>query len=303
MIGQFHPAKPPMRKTAAAGLLLALWLAAPPALVSADDRFKDVQVKAVPVRGPVHMLTGAGGNIAASVGEDGVLIVDDQFLPLAGRIQAAIDALGGGRPKFILNTHHHGDHVGGNPHFGQAGTLIAHRNVRARLLMDDGLPAAALPIVTFAESMSVHFNGEEVRLLHLPSGHTDGDSAVWFRTSNVLHLGDQLFAGRFPYIDLEAGGTLTGYIANLEAVLEWAAPDVKVVPGHGPLGGLDDVKVTIKALRSTRQTVAAALAEGASLDEIIAKGLGPDYAVWGSGFITEERWIRILAADLQAASG
>ena len=303
MTGQFHAAKSPTQKPAAALLLLALCLAVPSGLTAAADLSKeDVEVKAIPVGGPVYMLTGAGGNIGVSVGDDGVLIVDDQFLPLAERIQTAIDALGGDRPKFILNTHYHGDHVGGNPHFGQAGTIIAHDNVRARLLGDDSLPLAALPIITFANSLSVHFNGDEIRLLHLPAGHTDGDSAVWFRNANVLHLGDQLFNGRFPYIDLEAGGTVAGYIANLEAVLEWAAPDVKVIPGHGALGGLDEVRATIKVLRDTQQAVAAALAIGTALDEVIAEGLGPDYAEWGSGFINEERWIRILATDLQTAS-
>ena len=303
MTGQFHAAKSPTQKPAAALLLLALCLAVPSGLAAAADLSKeDVEVKAIPVGGPVYMLTGTGGNIGVSVGDDGVLIVDDQFLPLAERIQTAIDALGGDRPKFILNTHYHGDHVGGNPHFGQAGTIIAHDNVRARLLGDDSLPLAALPIITFANSLSVHFNGDEIRLLHLPAGHTDGDSAVWFRNANVLHLGDQLFNGRFPYIDLEAGGTVAGYIANLEAVLEWAAPDVKVIPGHGTLGGLDEVRATIKVLRDTQQAVAAALANGATLDEVIAEGLGPDYAEWGSGFINEERWIRILATDLRATS-
>ena len=303
MTGQFHAAKSPTQKPAAALLLLALCLAVPSGLAAAADLSKeDVEVKAIPVGGPVYMLTGAGGNIGVSVGDDGVLIVDDQFLPLAERIQTAIDALGGDRPKFILNTHYHADHVGGNPHFGQAGTIIAHDNVRARLLGDDSLPLAALPIITFANSLSVHFNGDEIRLLHLPAGHTDGDSAVWFRNANVLHLGDQLFNGRFPYIDLEAGGTVAGYIANLEAVLEWAAPDIKVIPGHGALGGLDEVRATIKVLRDTQQAVAAALANGATLDEVIAEGLGPDYAEWGSGFINEERWIRILATDLRATS-
>ena len=288
-------------------LLSAGWLAVQPSTAVAQGHFDGldfdaVEIKAIPVNGPIHMLTGAGGNIAVSVGDDGVLIVDDQFLPLAERIQAAIDALGGGRPKFVLNTHYHGDHVGGNPHFGQAGAIIAHDNVRVRLLGNQDLPAAALPIITFRESLSVHFNGDEIRVLHLPAGHTDGDSVVWFRNANVVHLGDLLFNGSFPFIDLAAGGTVAGSIANLEAVLEWAAPDIRVIPGHGPLDGLDAVRATLRMLRDTSQWVAAALAQGTSLDDIIAEGLGPDYADWGSGFINEESWIRTLAADLQAAA-
>ncbi|MCY4343781.1 MAG: MBL fold metallo-hydrolase [Gammaproteobacteria bacterium] len=265
---------------------------------AAPDPFRDVEVVAIPVSGPVHMLTGAGGNIAVTVGEDGVLIVDDQFLPLAERIQGAINELGGERPKFVLNTHYHGDHVGGNPHFGQAATIIAHRNVRTRLAADEALPSVALPVVTFDDAMSVHFNGEEIALFHLPAGHTDGDSAVWFKSANVLHLGDQLFSGRFPYIDLDAGGTVQGYIANLEAVLELAPSDVQVIPGHGPLSTLDAVREALTVVRATRAAVAQAIADGAEIDAIVKAGLGDELAEWGSGFINEETWIRILARDI-----
>ena len=282
-------------------LALSLLLAATAAATAfaADDRFSGVEVEAVHVSGPVHMLNGAGGNIAASVGDDGVLIVDDQFLPLAGRIQDAIDELGGDRPKFVLNTHYHGDHVGGNPHFGQAATIIAHHNVRARLAADEALPAVALPIVTFDDALSVHFNGDEIALFHLPAGHTDGDSAVWFKSANVLHLGDQLFSGRFPYIDLDAGGTVQGYAANLEAVLKRAPEDVQVIPGHGPLGGLEAVREALSVIQATRAKVANTIAEGTGVEAIIEAGLGSEYADWGSGFISEERWIRILARDLE----
>ena len=285
------------RRLVHAALLATLATAGP--LPAAEDPFSGVEVQAVHVSGPVHMLTGAGGNIAVSVGDDGVLMVDDQFLPLAQRIQDAIEALGGGRPKFVLNTHYHGDHVGGNPHFGQAATIIAHHNVRARLAGDESLTPAALPVVTFADGLSLHFNGEEIALFHLPAGHTDGDSAVWFKSANVLHLGDQLFSGRFPYIDLDAGGTVQGYAANLEAVLERAPSDVRIIPGHGPLGGLEAVREALSVIRATRAKVANAIADGAPVEAIIGSGLGSEYADWGSGFISEERWIRILARDLE----
>ena len=285
------------RRLVHAALLATLATAGP--LLAADDPFSGVAVQAVHVSGPVHMLTGAGGNIAVSVGDDGVLMVDDQFLPLAERIQDAIEALGGGRPKFVLNTHYHGDHVGGNPHFGQAATIIAHHNVRARLAGDESLTPVALPVVTFADGLSLHFNGEEIALFHLPAGHTDGDSAVWFKSANVLHLGDQLFSGRFPYIDLDAGGTVQGYAANLEAVLERAPNDVRIIPGHGPLGGLEAVREALSVIQATRAKVADAIADGIPVEAIIGSGLGSEYADWGSGFISEERWIRILVRDLE----
>ena len=263
---------------------------------ASPDPFAEVEIETMPVAGTVHMLTGAGGNVAVSVGADGTLIVDDQFLPLAPRIQAAIEGLGGGRPAFILNTHYHGDHVGGNPFFGKTGTIVAHENVRVRLLGGD-LPEAGLPVITYRNEMAVHFNGEEVALLHLPRGHTDGDSAVWFKQSSVLHLGDQLFNGRFPYIDIDGGGTVGGYMANLEAILAAVPADIRVVPGHGALCDVAAVRHNLETIGATRRIVADALDGGASLDEVIASGLGERYAEWGSGFISEERWIRIVEAD------
>lgn len=264
---------------------------------AAPDPFADVEIATALVAGTVHMLTGAGGNVAVSVGGDGTLIVDDQFLPLAPRIQKAIDALGGRRPAFILNTHYHGDHVGGNPFFGATGTIVAHENVRVRLLGGGELPAAALPSITYTSEMAVHFNGEEVALLHLPRGHTDGDSAVWFKRANVLHTGDQLFNGRFPYIDIEGGGTVGGYMANLEAMIGAVPPDIRVIPGHGELCDVAAIAQNLETIRSTRGMVVDALDGGASLDAVIESGLGPEYATWGSGFINEERWIRIIDAD------
>ena len=277
-------------------MLLATALLCIGSASAAPDRFANVEIKTTPVAGTVHMLTGAGGNVAVSVGDDGTLIVDDQFLPLASRIQAAIDELGGGRPAFILNTHYHGDHVGGNPHFGETGTIIAHENVRVRLLSGE-LPEAALPVITYRNRMAVHFNGEEIALLHLPQGHTDGDSAVWFQQSNVLHTGDQLFNGRFPYIDIEGGGRVGGYMSNLEAILAVVPADIQVIPGHGELCDVAAVRRNLETIGATRQIVVDALDAGASLDEVIESGFGEEYADWGAGFINEERWIRIIDAD------
>ena len=266
----------------------------------AADRFADVEISTVRVAGTVHMLVGAGGNMAVSVGEDGTLIVDDQFLPLAPRIQNAINGLGGGLPTFILNTHYHGDHVGGNPFFGKTGTILAHENVRIRLLDGGELPLAALPSITYTREMAVHFNGDEIAMIHLPRGHTDGDSAVWFKQANVLHTGDQLFNERFPFIDIDGGGTIGGYVANLETIIGTVSDDILVIPGHGELCDLATIARNLLTIRTTQKMVLDALAGGASLDEVIESGLGSDYAIWGSGFINEERWIRIIDADRRA---
>lgn len=263
------------------------------------DRFADVKVTAEPVAGSVHMLTGSGGNIGVSVGKDGTLIIDDQYAPLAGRIQDALNGLGGGKPKLILNTHVHGDHTGSNAYFGSTGSIIAHDNVRVRLLSEDGLDRSALPLVTFSERVTVHFNDEEIQLIHMPMGHTDGDSVVWFTTANVIHMGDHLFVDRFPYIDLGSGGSVPGYIRNLNTVLAMLPDDVRVIPGHGPLTDKAAVQRSVDMIQSTRKTVAASLNEGLDEEDIIARGLSPEWASFGAGFITEERWIKILLSDLQ----
>src|SRR5690606_18769985 len=157
---------------------------------AAEDRFANVEVKAHRVRDNVYMLTGAGGNIGVSVGRDGTLIVDDQFAPLSDRITEALNGIDGGAPKLILNTHYHADHTGGNPVFGRTGTVVAHDNVRVRLLDQDGFPTEGLPVLTFSDRVRVHFNDDTLDVIHMPAGHTDGDSVVWFKRANVLHTGD-----------------------------------------------------------------------------------------------------------------
>ncbi len=277
---------------------LAIGLLSGSAAAGPADRFADVKVTAQPVSGSVHMLTGAGGNIGVSVGEDGTLIIDDQYAPLAERIQAALDGLGGDKPKIILNTHVHGDHTGGNAHFGAAGTIIAHDNVRIRLLADDP-ERTALPLVTYAERVTVHFNDELLELIHLPTGHTDGDSVVWFKTANVIHMGDHLFVDRFPYVDVGSGGTVRGFMRNLSTVLDMVPDDIQVIPGHGPLTDKTAISSSLEMIRATRQVVADGIADGLSEQEIIDQGLGAEWASYGTGFINEERWIRILLSDFQ----
>ena len=279
----------------------ALFLTGISAHAAEADQFADVKVSARHVAGSVHMLTGAGGNIGVSVGEDGTLIIDDQFAPLAGRIQAAIDGLGGAAPKLVLNTHFHGDHTGSNAHFGRTGTIIAHDNVRLRLLNVENGERYALPLVTFADRVRIHFNDDEVDFIHLPNGHTDGDSVVWFKNANVIHMGDHLFNGRFPYIDTASGGTVEGFVSNLETVLKIVPEDIRVIPGHGDLGSVVTIAESIEMIRATQKQVRDATAAGRSAEDIQKAGLGERWAEFGSGFINQERWIQILLAPTDTA--
>jgi glyoxylase-like metal-dependent hydrolase (beta-lactamase superfamily II) len=279
----------------AAAVLLALLANSAQGAPAIDaDRFKDTKVTSQPVAGNVHMLTGAGGNIAASIGEDGTLIVDNQFAPLAKRILRAINKIDGDQPKLVVNTHYHFDHTGGNEAFGTAGTIIAHDNVRVRLAGDPDLTRAAMPTVTYDDDLRLHFNGDAIDLIHLPAGHTDGDSVVWFRGANVIHMGDHYFRDTFPFVDLDSGGSVEGYIANLETIVRLVPDDIQVIPGHGTLASLPDLARTLDMMRRTNQIVRKALADGQNADAMVTAGLGAQWSSWGQGFISEERWIRTL---------
>ncbi|MBW2274860.1 MAG: MBL fold metallo-hydrolase [Deltaproteobacteria bacterium] len=280
--------------------LVALFVAV--AASGRADRFAAVEIEVQPVAGSVYMLKGAGGNIGVSVGADGTLIVDDQFAPLAARIEKALQGLGGGKPRLVLNTHFHGDHTGGNAHFGAEGTILAHDNVRIRLLAEQGMNRAGLPLVTFADRLTVHFNDEEIQIVHMPSGHTDGDSVVWFKNANVIHMGDHLFNGRFPFIDLERGGSVRGYLRNLKTLHDMVPEDVRVIPGHGALGDKAAIRKSIDMIEATQGIVRQAHAAGRSAEEIASRGLGAEWAAFGTGFIDEERWIAILLAGLESGS-
>ena len=282
--------------TRARGFCLLTLALLSPIAGAQEDRFADVVVSAQQVSGSVYMLTGAGGNIAASIGADGTMIVDDQFGPLHGRIQAILDELGGAKPKLVLNTHFHGDHAGSNAQFGVAGTIIAHDNVRVRLLSDEELPRSALPVVTFTDHLQVHFNDESIRVMHLPSGHTDGDSLVWFVDANVIHMGDQLFSGRYPYVDVASGGSVDGYIANLARVIEMVPEDIQVIPGHGPLGKLDAIKDAYELISGSVDMIRAGLDKGRS-DKQLIRALDKQYASAGKGFIDSARWLEIVRSS------
>lgn len=270
--------------------------------------YSKVQIKATKVAGNVYMLEGAGGNIGVSVGDDGILIVDDEFAPLADKIRASLKTLGQGKLRFILNTHWHGDHTGGNVAFGPEAPIIAHDNVRKRLSTEQrseffksttpASPKEALPVITFDQALSVHFNGEEIRAIHFPHGHTDGDSVIFFSKSNVVHLGDDFFAGSFPFVDLESGGSVEGLVQNIGELIGKIPAGAKLIPGHGPISTLDDLKSYHHMLVETTSIVRQKIAAGKTLEQIKGEGLPAEWKPWGTGFIKTDMWLEIVYRSL-----
>ena len=263
---------------------------------------QDVTVKVTKISGNVYMLQGRGGNIGAIVGADGILIIDDDYKVVSEKLRDALKELGSATPKFILNTHWHGDHTEGNAFFGKESIIIAHANVRKRLLDPPvifGQKTApyelfALPLVTYTESMSIHFDGDEVMAVHYPNGHTDGDTVVFFKKANVVHLGDDFFAGRFPFVDLDSGGSVQGLINNVGALIARIPADAKLIPGHGPVSTIDDLKTYHKTLVETAKIVQNAMKKKKTLDEIKKAGLPDIYKSFGSGFIKTDLWIETV---------
>lgn len=295
----------PLRFTLLAATLLCVVTVASTARAQQD--FSNVQIKATKVAGTVYMLEGSGGNIGVSVGEDGIVLVDDQFAPLAPKIKAALKAITDKPIKFVLNTHFHGDHTGGNSQFGTEATIIAHENVRKRLqaggkVGDNMVPPVlkeALPVVTFNDRATVHLNGEDIRAIHFPNGHTDGDSVIFFPKSNVVHMGDDFVTYGFPFVDVRNGGTIRGMIAGVEKVLTMVPEDVKIIPGHGPISTPADVRKFVDMLKDTRALVAKAAADGKTADQMKTDHVLSKYEDFGKGFIKTDAWIDLLLADIQ----
>ncbi|WP_334022000.1 MBL fold metallo-hydrolase [Alteromonas sp. S015] len=266
---------------------------------SAQDRFADVEVKATAIKGSVHMLTGAGGNIGVSAGEDGVLIIDDQFAPLAEKIAAQLGELGSDKPKYVINTHYHGDHTGSNAffHSHKGATILAHENVRVRLANDEKIKPEALPTITYEDGIKIYFNGETLHVMHLAVGHTDGDSVVWFEQPNVMHTGDLFFNGRFPYIDQGAGGNVEGYMDSVKQLLAKINDDTVIIPGHGDISNKQEYTAFLAMISETFDYVKALKQDGKTLDEVKAAGLDEKWADWSWNFINEEKWITTLYND------
>ena len=262
----------------------------------ADDRFAKVQMQVQHLDGSVHMMVGSGGNIGVSAGADGILMIDDQYAPLAEKISAALEELGGDKPRYVINTHYHGDHTGSNAFFqsNKSSTVFAHENVRIRLASGDEVDPNALPVVTYKDGIKFHFNDETIHVIHLPTGHTDGDSIVWFEQPDVLHTGDLFFKDWFPYIDLGAGGDVKGYIESVTTMIEMIDDDTKVIPGHGSLANKADLIRFRDMIADTYAYVQALKSAGKSEDEAVANGLEDKWDAWAWQFITEERWIRTL---------
>jgi glyoxylase-like metal-dependent hydrolase (beta-lactamase superfamily II) len=292
--------------------VMVLILAAAAGLAFAQQQdFSKVQMKVTKVSGHVYMLEGAGGNIGASVGDDGIVIVDDQYAPLADKIKAALKGITDKPVRFIINTHYHEDHTGGNAIFQQTAPVIAQDNVRRRL--EEGgtagnygsikfeakpQPKEALPIITFDHDVTIHLNGEDIRALHFPHGHTDGDSVIFFPKSNVVHMGDDFVTYGFPFVDLSGGGTVEGMIAAIDEIVPKLPPDVKVIPGHGPISNLDDVRRFVTMLKDTRAAVQTGIQQGKSLDQLKQENVLAPWQKWSGDFITSEQWLVTLYNDL-----
>jgi glyoxylase-like metal-dependent hydrolase (beta-lactamase superfamily II) len=281
-----------------------------------NDDFSKVQMKVTHVSGGIYMLEGAGGNIGASVGEDGIVIVDDQYAPLADKIKAALKGITDKPVRFVINTHYHGDHTGGNAIFQKDAPVIAQDNVRKRL-EEGGTagnmgsvkmefkpdPKEALPIITFDHDVTVHLNGEDIRALHFPAGHTDGDSVIFFPKNNVVHMGDDFVRYGFPFIDVASGGSVEGMIAGVEGAVAQLPADVKVIPGHGALSNLDDVRSYVAMLKETTAAVKKALAAHQTLDQMKQGKILAQWQKWSGDFINTDAFTETLYNSLTGTPG
>ena len=287
-------------------LAAALGLAISLSFTASTSYSHSNEIKTIQVKDNIYMLQGKGGNIGLFIGEDGTFLIDDQFAPLSHSIIEAIEKAGGEVPKYLLNTHFHGDHTGGNLNFGKQGAvIISHDNVRKRLsegytieafnMKTPPAKAPALPSITFSKNMNLHLNGEDIKATYLKNGHTDGDSIIQFNKANVIHTGDIFFNGFFPFIDAQHGGNLKGMIAATDYVLGQANADTKIIPGHGPVGNIADLKAYRDMLATAHKALLALKQQGLTAEQAIdKKPLALLDEAWGKGFLATDKWIKIV---------
>ncbi len=272
----------------------------------AGQNMRDVSIKSIRITDSVYMLTGRGGNIGLSVGEDGVFLIDDQFAPLTDKILAAVAELTDDPIQFVVNTHWHPDHTGGNENLGEAGAIIvAHENVRKRMSTEQFIaafnnrsppsPAEALPVITFTDSITFHYNGDELRVAHMEPAHTDGDSVIFFRKANVVHMGDTYFNGMYPFIDVGSGGSIDGMIEAARRVLGQVNDRTKIIPGHGALSDTPGLLAYVEMLETVRGLVQKLVDEGNSRENVVAARPTRDFDTqWGGGFLEPDKWVGIV---------
>ena len=275
-----------------------------------EPDWSKVEVKVVPVAGGVSMLVGQGGNIGVTTGKDGTFLIDDEFAPLLPKIKAAVKTLGDQPIRFVVNTHFHGDHTGSNAPLGESGVVIvAQDNVRKRLGLErihpstkektPPAPPAALPLITFAESVSFHLNGDDLDVLHVASAHTDGDAIIKFRKANVIHMGDTFFNGFYPFIDIDSGGSVDGAVAAADRGLSLSDAGTKIIPGHGPLGTQADLQAYRDMLAGIRDRVKALVAQGKTLQQVLAAKPSAQWdAKWGKGFLNPDGFVSAVHRSL-----
>ena len=297
--------------------LVAMLLLPGLALAQQPQDFSKVEIKVTKVSGNIYMLEGAGGNVAASLGDDGVLIVDTEYSPLADKIAAALQGIGiTDKPvRFVIDTHYHSDHSDGNAAWGARGaTIIANENLRKRLengsaggnggalkFQSPAQPKAALPIITFDTGITLHLNGEEIRVMHFPAAHTDGDAVIYFSKNNVVHMGDEFIRYGFPFVDVNAGGSVQGMIAANEKVAAILPADVKVIPGHGEVATLDDVREYTKMMRDTLAVVQAAMVKHETLDQMKTGKILAAWQKYNGAFVSTDAWIETIYYSLNGA--
>ncbi len=296
-----------MNRTTARQLMLAVIASHALTLTAfGQGRLDNVQIETVKVSDNVYMLVGAGGNIGLSIGEDGAFMIDDQFAPLTEKILAAVSKLTDQPVRFLVNTHHHFDHTGGNENIAKGGAIIvAHENVRKSMSKNTVIealnrevgasPQAALPIVTFTDSVTFHWNGDDVHVSHVELAHTDGDSIIYFTKANVLHMGDTFFKGAYPFIDVSSHGSIDGVIAAADTALKLCNDKTKIIPGHGELAEPDDLREYRDVLQAVRDRVRSLVDAGKTRDEVIAAKPSASFdAEWGAGFMKPDVWIGIV---------